>query len=424
MADSDITLSVPVVTPAVGHNDIAWTVTDPHWNGLIYLSLDLVEVWASSSNDRSTAARVANGSLTGTVHYGVQEEATLYYWARPKNNSGQYGEWSPVGSTAGVACTARGMTGLAVGMENGQITATVASNALTIAIKTAAGSDPSPSNPVFMAFRNANLTGGSYQVRAITAALSLVVSPGSTLGVRAGWPFRLWVVLFDDAGTLRLGVVLATGVSSVYWLVDTALGSSTAEGGVGGADSEATIYSGTAVTAKPFRILGTLDYVGGLAAAGTWSIAPPVIALFGIGSYHPGAIVASGKEMIRGGITTTNLFPITGSIPTTADGIEIYALTIVLTSPINKIEIEFYFNLFHSVGSPVSIAVFRNSEVNAIAVVCGIANTATSMMLSFVDNPNAGSVTYRFRGGGSLAGTFYAGSPTLYGGILANYISA
>src|ERR1035437_7034952 len=103
MADSDITLSIPVVSPAVGHNSIAWTATDPHWNGLIYLQLSYVEVWASSSNDRGTAIRVTTGGMTGTVHYGVSEEATLYYWIRPKNNSGQYGAWSPVSPTAGVA---------------------------------------------------------------------------------------------------------------------------------------------------------------------------------------------------------------------------------------------------------------------------------------------------------------------------------
>jgi hypothetical protein len=428
MADSDITLSIPVVTPAVGHNDITWTVTDPHWNGLIYLSLDLVEVWAADSNDRSAASRVANGGLTGTVHYGVPEETTRYYWARPKNNSGQYGEWSPVGSTAGVACTARGMVGIAVGMANGQITATVASSALTIAVKTAAGSDPSPSNPVFIAFRNANLAGGSYQVRAITAALSLVVSAGSTLGVTgASIPFRLWVVLFDDAGTLRLGVTKATGLNTVNCLVDTALNSSTAEGGIGGADGEGIIYSGAAVTSKPFRILGTLDYESGLAAAGTWSIAPPVIALFGIGSYHPGFVISNSKHMISGQVyNDPAIIPFDLTIPQSSEGISIFDATVAPTSPINQIDVEFLFNIATYVAGTVCIAAFRNSETDAFAVAWGDvpgAGGLTQILLSFLDHPNAGAVTYHFRGGLDRAGGFEAGASGYFGGLLANYIS-
>lgn len=427
MADSDITLSIPVATPEVGHNNITWTASDPHWNGLQYLALDYVELWAADSNDRSAASRVANGDLTGTVHYGVSEETTKYYWIKPKNNSGQYGEWSPVGSTAGVACTARGMVGIAVGMANGQITATVASSALTIAVKTAVGSDPSPSNPVFIAFRNANVAGGSYQVRAITAALSLVVSAGSTLGViDASIPFRLWVILFDDAGTLRLGVTKATGVSSINWLVDTALNSSTAEGGAGGADSFATIYSGVAVTSKSFRILGTLDYTAGLAAAGIWSIAPPIISLFGIGSYHPGAVVASSKRMIGGQVSNDPaIIPFDLTIPQSSEGIAILSTTVVLVSPINQIDVEFLFNIVTYVAGIVAIAAFRDSETDAFAVAWGDVpgnGGVTQILLSFSDHPNSASVAYHFRGGLDRAGPFEAGASGYFGGLLANYI--
>jgi hypothetical protein len=42
-----------------------------------------------------------------------------------------------------------------VGMLNGKLVASVASNALTIAVKTLAGNDPSASDPVFFVFRDA-----------------------------------------------------------------------------------------------------------------------------------------------------------------------------------------------------------------------------------------------------------------------------
>lgn len=47
-----------------------------------------------------------------------------------------------------------------LGMVNGTLVTAVAGNALTIAIKTLAGNDPSAGDPVFVAFRNANAAAG------------------------------------------------------------------------------------------------------------------------------------------------------------------------------------------------------------------------------------------------------------------------
>jgi hypothetical protein len=115
--------------------------------------------------------------------------------------------------------------------------------------------------------------------RSLTSALSLTISSGSTLGTVANVPFRLAVVIFDDAGTLRLGLINTTTGT-----VDEAnVASSTAEGGAGSADTANTYYTGSAVTSKSFRVVGYLEWPAGLGTAGTWSAGPTTIQLFGAG---------------------------------------------------------------------------------------------------------------------------------------------
>src|SRR6185369_6413000 len=67
-------------------------------------------------------------------------------------------------------------------LNNAAIAASVGSNALTVALKTKAGTDATSADVVQVAFRSATQATGTYVVRSITGALSVVVSSGSTLG--------------------------------------------------------------------------------------------------------------------------------------------------------------------------------------------------------------------------------------------------
>lgn len=154
-------------------------------------------------------------------------------------------------------------------VENLTLAASRSGNAETIAVKTLAGTDPSPTDPVRAAFAK---TDGTFEVLELTAALSLTISSGSTLGAVSGAEFKVAVLLINDAGTLRLGVA-----GRPSGLRDNTLVSSTAEGGAGGADTARTIYTGTAVTSKRARVLGYLTYT--LTTAGTWDTAPSDILL-------------------------------------------------------------------------------------------------------------------------------------------------
>lgn len=184
----------------------------------------------------------------------------------------------------------------AAGMVNGTIAATQnspVSNAITFALKTKAGTDPSTTDIVYFVFRNVTASTGDYTVIQVTAALSLVVSSGSTLGTAStNVPFKLWLVAFNDAGTVRLGVINtvlgAATPTNVYPLGQFPIATSTAEGGAGGADSAQVFYTGTAVTSKAYAILGYAAYETGVTTAGAWASTPTRLQLFGDGVPLPG----------------------------------------------------------------------------------------------------------------------------------------
>lgn len=168
-------------------------------------------------------------------------------------------------------------------MENIQLTVSVGSSAMTIALKTNAGTDASSTDKGFVAFRSATATAGTFTMREISSALSLVVSSGSTLGTTSGVAYNLYVYLIDTGSAAVLGV-------SRSLLNDNVVASSTAEGGAGGADSAGVMYSTAAQTSKPIRLLAKM--VVNQATAGTWASVPTDIGLIEMGA----ALAASGDS--------------------------------------------------------------------------------------------------------------------------------
>src|SRR5258707_12876290 len=106
---------------------------------------------------------------------------------------------APVGAanTITPAMLANAAVAFGVGMLNGTLVASVAGNALTIAVKTLAGNDPSSSDPVFFLFRDVS---AGYAVIEQTAALSITVPSGATLGTFNGQANRIWVGAFNNGG--------------------------------------------------------------------------------------------------------------------------------------------------------------------------------------------------------------------------------
>jgi len=163
------------------------------------------------------------------------------------------------------------------------ITATVATNILTLGL-----------NPCSLDFRSSTASSGATTTRNVTAAISMTVSNGSTLGTVNAILSKLAVLAIDNAGTVELAVVNA----NAYGLLDErVLISTTAEGGTGTADSGTVIYSTTARTSVPFRIVGYVESTQ--ATAGAYATSPSNIAGMG------GAIVPQPTPVITSGTAVT-----------------------------------------------------------------------------------------------------------------------
>lgn len=277
---------------------------------------------------------------------------------------------------------------------NMSLAPTVAANALTLSIKDAAGSDPSSTSPVLIPFRSATASTGTVTWLAITSATSVTVSSGSTLGFSAVTPGRVWVVGFNDVGTFRMGVVNCSTSTGVYPLAEYQLLSSSAEGGVGGADSAGVIYTGTAVTSKPFRILGYVEYVAGLATPGTWNANPDVTQVFGPGTRKPGEIIQTQFSQTSAvqSSGTGHAIPWDDTIPQSSEGFQFMSVSITPTSTANRLIVTTNLMITCDVASQTTTALFQDSTANALA--------ATSVYIPGGSSPLSGYLTYTM-----LAGT-------------------
>ncbi len=147
---------------------------------------------------------------------------------------------------------------------NCTLTATVSANALTVALKTQAGSDPSGGSPCKIGFRNATIATGDYSQVSATAATSVVASSGSTLGTTSATANYVYVYAINNGGTIELGL-------SNRNFDQLNIQSSTTEGGAGAADSGTVLYSTTGRSNKAIRLIGRI--LSTQATAGTWASA-------------------------------------------------------------------------------------------------------------------------------------------------------
>lgn len=161
-------------------------------------------------------------------------------------------------------------TSMSSEVSNLSLTATVASSALTIALKGQDGNNASASNPVTVGFRSVTAASGLYTRVQITSALSLVISSGSTLGMISAVASYIYVYLLNNAGTAELAV-------SLTLFDEGTVISSLAEGGAGAADAASGLYSTASRSNVPCRLIGRL--LATEATAGTWATAPSEISL-------------------------------------------------------------------------------------------------------------------------------------------------
>jgi len=325
-------------------------------------------------------------------------------------------------------------------MVNGTIVQSQAANAQTFAIKTLAGNDPSAADPVTFLFRNATAATGNYTVRAVTAALSITIPSGQTIGFLNATPGKIWIGALDNAGTVELFVVnclsmaggtgAGTNVTGIYPLRGWGLISTSA---VSGASAAQTAYSTTARTSVPYVPIGyaTWETGGTLATSGTWNVLATRMQL-----YQPGSTPLPGQEIqrqrtINGAVATGTTTMSNVGIPTNTAGDQYLSQTVTPVSSANALEIDAQAFFSSSVANNMGMALFQDLTSNALvadAITTSVANNYSKNRTNHtVLAGTLSSTTFKIRIGGTAAGTttFNGDSSALrYGGVANSYIQA
>lgn len=366
----------------------------------------------------------ADVTLAGKQTAVVQYDATDSRWKMLANTAGA--------AVAAGAVIAQTLANSALGLGplvNGYLDWSVAGSALTIALKTLAGTDPSAADPVYILFRSATAADGKPVILTVTAALSFALSSGSSAGTSSSVPFRLWAVIFNDAGTPRLSLVNVLSGNYIMPLAAWALSGTTAEGGAGAADSAQTFYTGTAIgAAKAYTVLGCASWETGLAAAGTWSAGPTRIQPYTSDVRLPGQVIQDLRAATGTVATGTTLTPVDNTVPQNTEGDQYMSQAITPLSAANMLEVTFSANLSHSAGSAVAIAaLFQDTGANAIADVATTIPSAAFIYAAALEYRALAALsvttTFKVRAGSNTAGTVtfngQLGNPLMNGTFLS-----
>ena len=271
-------------TPIATYTD--YTAATANTNPIILDSLGQANIWLSTASYKFSVYTSANVLLytVDNINAPLDSAGLALALSSPTpigNTAPNTGAFTTLTATTGNITTVNATTSNTTGVtttgtltfsgggsmtrpaEAGiqSITATAAANALTVTL-----------SPTTLEFRSATLTSGTVVSRTISSAISVVVSSGSTLGTVSAVQSRIVVLALDNAGTVELAVVNISGGNN---LTETNLISTTAEGGVGAADSASTVYSTTARTNLAYRVVGYIESTQ--ATAGTWATTPSTI---------------------------------------------------------------------------------------------------------------------------------------------------
>jgi hypothetical protein len=242
---------------------------------------NILKITASGTLAALTGGELSSGQLTEAFWDGVEYEIL-----------------PPLAVTAGFAISVTGGSLVAfvgcveptsIGFStptNLKLSVTVASNNLTVAIKTGNQVDPSPSNPVCIPFQD--ITSGTPVLTQITSAFSYSINSGSTMGCVSNVTCRIWIIGEIKSNIFHLALINASTGNQVFPIVEDNAGN-TACNGCGTASTAGVFYSDTGVGADATRILGFAEFTE--ATAGVWATPPGRVKLFGPGVKKPGDVV-------------------------------------------------------------------------------------------------------------------------------------
>ena len=229
-----------------------------------------VFVRAGGANTSPTPTFKADGTAAKTIVKGANQAlvagdiAGAGHWLELQYDA-TLDKWVLQNPAFGVAITAP--------KQIQPVGATVAANAMTVTL-----------SPTSLDFRSTTQNSGAVNTRANAAQLFLTIPSTATLGTVSGVASRILILAIDNAGTMELAVYNAAGAAN---LDETGLISTTA---IAAGSNSLTVYSQTARTNVPYRIVGFVDSTQ--ATAGTWATAPSSVQ--GIGGQALAAMSSVG----------------------------------------------------------------------------------------------------------------------------------
>jgi len=247
---------------------------------------------------------------------------------------------------------------------DGPLAYSASSGALTIAIKNQSGNDPSVTEPVYIDFEDTRLV--------FNAAHSLVIPSGATLGGANGRNIRVWVVVFNNAGTPTLGVincakintttVTTTNLVFIYPLINEQFSTTFAMGT--SRDLAGEFVTDNALSSSQYKILGYFEILP-QTTAGTWTT-PTATKTYKQSTPLPGTILNTQGEVRNSFTTGTTTIPIDDTIPQSTEGNQYFAPSAFhLQSAANVVRVEADLLVYSSVMAAIIVALFRNSETDA-----------------------------------------------------------
>lgn len=266
---------------------------------------------------------------------------------------------------------------------NCTITASVASNNLTVSLRDNAGAVPTSTSPCVIPFRDVTATAGDYTPVVITAATSIVLNSGSTLGASNSVPFRVWITAWNNAGTVSLGLSRQSNSVQIFGLDESQVQSSTACNACASATSGGVFYTTAAQTNKAIRIIGFMEFT--LPTAGAYSAVPTLIQLFGPGIKLPGDFIQSidtapglGTQVVAN-----------GGVPVTITGL---TATLTLKSAANAVNCTWsVVGQTDNAGDAIQVALARGGVQKGMALQ-GFSSGTTFVPMTGVASDVPGSV--------------------------------
>lgn len=306
--------------------------------------------------------------------------------------------------------------------QNVGMSASVSGNALTVNIMDGDGNTPVSTNTPLIPFRDVTITKGNYNVRSVLVTTSVVLPAGGTLGFGNSEVGRIYLYGIDNSGTVEAALARKGNFDEGQLHTTVAIGT--------GSNLDTYLYSTTARSNVPIRLVGYLEIIGG-ATAGNWSNAPTRTQLYGPGVHRTGDVIRTWETTSSAFHSGTVTTPFDDTPPLTIEGVRVFELPVSFSSAINRVRFGGTLQIDNGASGYLTTALFRPSIANAFWAI-GSQTAGTAVNAVTIDYHTltgvVASTTFTLRVGNNNAGTTTlngdsGASGRAYGGVAGSQFS-